>query len=163
MYAYPVIVLTTIIPAVLAILGYYMTAFLLGYQMLRTLWLVVVLSLLSRLLLRWRTWSKRETSSGTQEEAEGVAGTTLPGAEAQVRALFRFIVVLCAVIGLFSIWSDAVPTLQIMKRVQVWPTVTLLEDRVSISAVKTPLKKWFRKMLRQVLPIQRQLLFLCLR
>jgi len=128
MYAYPIIVLTTLVPPALAILGYYMTAFLLGYQMLRTLWLIVALSLLSSLLLRWRTWSQRETSSGAQEQDEGVAGATLPGAEAQVRALFRFVVVLFAVIGCYSIWSDAVPTLQIMKRVQVWPTITILEN-----------------------------------
>ncbi|HUV12590.1 MAG TPA: mechanosensitive ion channel domain-containing protein, partial [Acidobacteriota bacterium] len=129
MYAYPVIVLTTLAPAVLAILGYYVTAFLLAYQMLRTLWLVVGLSFLSSLLLRWRTWSQRETSSGTQEQAEGVAGSTLPGAEAQVRALFRFVVVLFTVLGCYSIWADAVPTLQMLKRVQVWPTITLLEDK----------------------------------
>jgi potassium efflux system protein len=85
-------------------------------------------------MIRWRTWSQRKTAIGVGEEAEGVAGATLPGAEAQVRALFRFVLVLFAVIGLYSIWSDAVPTLQILKRVQVWPTVALLEDESSSSS-----------------------------
>ncbi len=30
--------------------------------------------------------------------------------------------------GLYSIWYEAVPTLQILKRVQVWPSIALLEE-----------------------------------
>jgi potassium efflux system protein len=137
MYAYPLVMLTTLIPVILAVLGYYVTAILLAHQMVKTLWLILGLTLLSNLLLRWRTWDQREMAHGSADEVEGVAGSMLPGAEAQVRALFRFVVVLCAVIGLYSVWSDAVPTLRILNRIQVWPTITMLEDEETVSVFGT--------------------------
>jgi potassium efflux system protein len=59
-------------------------------------------------------------------EQEGAA--PLPASERQVRQLFRFIVVLAALIGFYSIWADAVPALQIMKRIQIWPRIEMLES-----------------------------------
>jgi potassium efflux system protein len=41
------------------------------------------------------------------------------------------------VIGLYSVWSDAVPTLRILNRIQVWPTITMLEDEETVSVFGT--------------------------
>ena len=124
MYAYPVVLVTTLVPAALAAIGYYITGFLLAYQMLRTVWLLTALLIASELLFRWRTVGLRRASDAAGKDA---AGPDIPTAETQVRKLFRFAIVLAAAIGLYGIWSDAVPTLEIMKRIQIWPRVALTE------------------------------------
>ena len=60
--------------------------------------------------------------------------------EKQTRHLFRFAIVGVLTIGLFSIWSDALPMLQLLKRVQLLPRIELLEATVdplaALGAVK---------------------------
>jgi potassium efflux system protein len=124
MYAYPVVVLSTIVPAALAVLGYYMTGFLLAYQMLRTAWVVVAVLLLGGLLVRWREVRHRAAA----DEAEQEGDAPLPESERQVRRLFRFVVVLVAAIGFYSVWAEAVPALQILDRIQIWPRIELIES-----------------------------------
>ena len=124
MYVYPAVLLGTFVPALLATLGYYITGFLLAYQVLRMVWLAVALLLLSGMLLRWR--ETRALDLRAEEDGESDA-VELPEAEKQVRQLFRAAIILLAVVGLYNIWSAAAPTLQIMKRVQVWPSVAMLE------------------------------------
>jgi len=133
MYVYPAVVLATLLPAVLAAIGYYITGYLLAYQMLRTIWLLTALLVAAELLLRWRTVGLREAAEASQEEAER---PDVPVAETQVRKLFRFAIVLAGAIGLYGIWADAIPTLEIMKRVQVWPRVVLMEPSDSDGATK---------------------------
>jgi potassium efflux system protein len=48
-------------------------------------------------------------------------------ADSQVRQLYRFALAAVVAMGLFSIWSDALPMLQLLKRVQVLPRIELLE------------------------------------
>jgi potassium efflux system protein len=123
----PAIVLTTLLPALLAALGYYLSAILLTYQMMRTLWLALVLLLLAGLVLRWRVASLRGISRDTEGPTdEAGAMTELPQAEAQVWRLFRFVFFVFAFVGLYSIWSEALPMLQVFKRVQVWPSVRVI-------------------------------------
>jgi potassium efflux system protein len=127
-YAYPTIAFATLVPAALAAFGFYITGYLLAYQMLRTLWLVLFLLIVSGLLLRWRTTSRRSAPRVLEDHPDGaVGGTDLPAAEAQARQLFRFGILLISVVGLYSIWSEAIPTLQIMKRIQIWPRIVMLE------------------------------------
>jgi hypothetical protein len=52
--AYPIIILATIVPAVLAALGFYVTGMLLAYQMLRTLLLALGVMVGGGLIHRWR-------------------------------------------------------------------------------------------------------------
>jgi potassium efflux system protein len=126
-YAYPVILLTTLVPALLAALGYYITGLLLAYQMLRTLWLFIGILIAGGMLMRWRaTQAAPGSPDGQVVVAHG--GKDLPEAEAQVRKLFRFALVLVAAVGLYGIWSQALPTLQILRRVQVWPTIRVMES-----------------------------------
>jgi potassium efflux system protein len=100
--------------------------------MLRTLRLVLVLLIVSGLLLRWRTTSRRSAPRVREDHPDGaVGGTDLPAAEAQARQLFRFAMLLVGFLGLYAIWSEAIPTLQILKRIQIWPQVTLIETAES--------------------------------
>jgi len=120
-FAFPVVILTTLVPAGLAILGYYITGLLLAYQLQRTLWLGVVLLLIGGLLSRWPATRRPRPSSDESEKAQA------PVAKAQVSRLIRTTVILSALIGLYTIWSPALPQLQLMKRVQLWPSIALLE------------------------------------
>lgn len=123
LYAYPVVFVAVAAPVVLAVLGYYVTGLLLAYQMLRMLWLLVGLLIFGGLLYRWY-WI-RQTAS--EHYARGSGGDDSKAVE-QVRQLFRFLVVLAATVGFFSIWSDALPMLEAFKRVQVFPRVMLTAD-----------------------------------
>jgi potassium efflux system protein len=134
-YAYPVIVLGALVPALLAAIGFYITGYLLAYQMLRTAWLLTILLIVSGLLWRWRDVGLRKASETSADEA---APDHLPAAESQVRKLFRFAIVLAGAVGLYAIWSEADPTLQMMKRVQIWPRVVLLEPAETDALASLP-------------------------
>ncbi len=133
----PLLSVLTLVPAGLAAAGYYVTGFLLSYLLLCTLWWTLAFVLAGELLVRWR--SLKHQSLAAQQAAErGGEGTasTVAGpderakigeADAQVRRLFRSGLVLAWLLGLVMIWSEAVPPLQILKRVQVWPSVQLVE------------------------------------
>jgi potassium efflux system protein len=118
-WAFPAVVLATIVPAILAATGYYITAFLLAYQMLRTIWLLILLVFLNGMMLRWR----RAIPLAPDEQG----ATSGAASMAQVEKLSRFAVLVIAAFGLFAIWAEAVPALQILKRVQIWPRVSLME------------------------------------
>jgi potassium efflux system protein len=118
LYAYPVIVLATLVPALLAALGYYLTGYLLAYQMLQTFWVAVGLLVLGGLLFRWRSTSHRNAPGGVDAQE----------AEAQVSQLLRFVVVLVAAVGLFTVWSPQLQKLRIVERIQIWPRIALLES-----------------------------------
>jgi len=72
-----------------------------------------------------------ESSEDVDEEMEL---REFEAAEKQVRYLFRFAVVAVLAVGLFSIWSDALPMLQLLKRVQVLPRIEMLEPVDDTSA-----------------------------
>jgi potassium efflux system protein len=128
MLAYPAVALATLVPAALAVFGYYVTGILLAYEMLRTLWLLLGVLILGGLLVRWRTATGRDATRLSEEQADSSrVEMDLSAAGAQVRKLFRFVLVLIAAAGLYTIWSQALPTLQIMKRVELWPRVALIE------------------------------------
>jgi len=126
--AYPVVILATIIPAVLAVFGFYITALLLAYQMLRTLLLGVLVLVTGGLLHRWWLINRN------QPLLEGAGGgeilqptPEMSASDKQTRQLFRFIVITILSVGLFGIWSDALPWLQVLKRVQILPRIELLQ------------------------------------
>ena len=126
--AYPMIIFATIVPAVLAILGFYVTGMLLAYQMLRTLLLAIVVLVGAGLVHRWRIVNRnRSLLEACPEVDEEQQKIEFEAAEIQVRHLFRFAVIATMAIGLFTIWSDALPMLQLLKRVQLLPRVQMLE------------------------------------
>ncbi|MCZ6779048.1 MAG: mechanosensitive ion channel [Acidobacteria bacterium] len=128
LFTYLIIALATYLPALLAIFGFYITGYLLGYQMLRSLTVLVAVVLLGSLLLRWRSARAHASAPTKPADDEAAATAQSMAIEAQIRKLFRFSVILVGVMGLYAIWSDALPMLQIVKRVQIWPQVTLIRS-----------------------------------
>ena len=127
--AYPATFLATIVPASLALLGFYITGLLLAFQMFRTFWLMTILLVMAGLVHRWRIASLRTSSAATEKGSDDAGEkTSLLAADVQVRKLFRFVVILVAVVGLYNIWSEAFPMLQVMKRVQIWPRIAMIDS-----------------------------------
>jgi potassium efflux system protein len=125
--AFPAVFLATVVPALLAAFGYYVTGLLLAYQMLRTLLVAVGVLVLGGLLFRWRASGQSQPLRESGEQAQfAEPSTEQAAAEAQVRQLFRFVVIVAAAVGFYSVWSDALPMLQVMKRVQIWPRIAVM-------------------------------------
>jgi potassium efflux system protein len=126
--AYPMIVLATIVPAALAALGFYVTGVLLAYQMLRTLILALVLMVGGGLVHRARIVNRNRVLLETPETVDAALNQNdFEAAEKQVRYLMRFSIIAVMAIGLWSIWSDALPMLEMLKRVQILPRLEILE------------------------------------
>ena len=126
--AYPIVILATLVPALLAVFGFYITGLLLAYQMLRTLLLALVVMVGGGLVHRWRIVNRNRTLLASGEDIEEEQRhREFEATEKQVRHLQRFAVITVLAIGLWAIWSDALPMLQILKRVQILPRVELLE------------------------------------
>ena len=127
--AYPAIFVSILLPAFLALLGFYITGLLLAYQMLWTFWLLTILLVFAGLIYRWRTASLRRSPAGTETGPEEAGDKpSLLAADVQVRKLFRFVVILVAAVGLYTIWSEAFPMLQVMKRIQIWPRIAMIDS-----------------------------------
>ena len=125
-YAYLFIFVSVLLPAVLAVAAFYLTGFLLAFQAFRMMGLVVLLLVLASTLERRRRIQFRHATALLGTNAS-VHTAELKEADAHIGKLFRFVVLVVASIGLYGIWSEALPVLQIMKRVQILPTLALLD------------------------------------
>ncbi len=136
--AYPLVILATIVPALLALFGFYITGLLLAHQMLRTLFLCVLVLVGGGLVHRRRIVNRnRDLLASDEEGNRGQETPEIEASEKQIRHLFRFAVVAVLTFGLFGIWSDALPWLQMLKRVQILPRLELLQtadDGVTVLA-----------------------------
>jgi potassium efflux system protein len=132
-------------PAILASLGFYVTAVVLVYFVFRSFWLAIGLTVLSGFLRRWETLKRQSLARmemrPPQEGQAGEPGSAEPEspareiignlavANAQVRNLMRFGIFLTGLLGLFIIWRPFVPALQMLNQIQIWPSVRVLSDQ----------------------------------
>jgi potassium-dependent mechanosensitive channel len=125
--AYPIIIFATIVPVILAVFGYYLTGLLLSYQMLRTLLVATLVMAGGGLVHRSRANRRDRLLLEGEEEASETQLRELETAEKQTSHLFRFAMAVILAVGLYTIWSDALPMLQMLKRVQLLPKIELLQ------------------------------------
>jgi potassium efflux system protein len=131
---FPIIILATFVPALLAALGFYVTGILLAYQMVRTLLLGLVVLVGGALIHRWRIVNRnRNLLARSDEIDEAFEDREFETAEKQIGQLFRFCVIAVLAGGLLVIWSDALPMLQILKRIQILPRVQMLDPTETAS------------------------------
>jgi len=142
--AYPIVILATIVPVILAAFGYYLTGLLLAYQMLRTLVLASLLLVGGGLIYRSRSIRRNRAMLEADDDIDSQPRLRELGeAERQARQLFRFAAIVILAVGLLGIWSEALPMLQLLKRVQLLPRVELLQatesaTEILISTNETP-------------------------
>jgi potassium efflux system protein len=153
------VVLTPITLIVGSWLGYAYTAIQLSGRVEQSIVLVVIVGLLNALMLRWLFIARRRVAvedarrRREQAEADRAGGSddpdapkpplpsveedrlNLPAVSAQMRQLISTAIVMATLIGLFVIWADVMPALRVFDRVQLYPSITYLEDSGAASAV----------------------------
>ena len=131
---------------VMAALGFYYTARRLAWDITPTFVLILGLILLHALLLRWLFLARRrlaiEQARMRREKARTQAAegspelapvdeneVDIPAIDARTRQLFRNVIFFGLIAGLLIVWSDMLPALKALERVQLLPSVQILEDQ----------------------------------
>jgi len=148
---YPLLVLSPLVFGVLSWLGFHYTALRLESRFEESLTLAFVLMLANGLLLRWLFIARRSVAvenakrrraqaisdaaakdAGSDPAPDSVAlldeeKVDLPALSVQTRQLFRAAIAVTVAVGLFVIWAEALPALRMFDRVQVWPSVQVID------------------------------------
>jgi potassium efflux system protein len=148
---YPAVVAAPLVLAGFAAAGFYYGAGQLAVRLVDTLWLflgaVVLQSLVARFLVVARrrlalqlARERREAALAAQaaHQAAGGVGEAPAGApesgavdlaaiDAQTRNLLRTVILLAAPVGLWLIWADVLPALNILERVTLWYQTATVE------------------------------------
>lgn len=145
---YPLLAAGPLALAVLSAMGYHYTATQLGGRLTLTAWLLVGFALIYSLVLRWlfierrklllaRAHQKREAEKAEQPtgggEVEGIELDTqreLDAADidAQTRRVLTAGLLVGVALGVYWLWTNQLPALRMLDRVQVWPVVDFLES-----------------------------------
>ena len=147
---YPLFVAAPIALAVLAGMGFYYTAAQLDERLHLTVWLAVAATLAYNLVLRWlfierrrmlvnRAQQRREEEAAERaEQAQGggedggieIETPELDAAEvdAQTRRVLVAAVLVTVVFGMYALWAQQLPALRMLERVQLWPTVRVVDS-----------------------------------
>ena len=134
--------------------GYLYTALQLTWRLQRTVWLGVGLVLLRAVIRRWIALERRRMAILQDEELQSIAESArTPGVSGhntflfprwhwpdfrlnltqivtQMRSLLDTSLVTLAIIGLWVVWADVTPALNILDRVTLW--VTTIETNISV-------------------------------
>ncbi len=139
--------------AVLAALGYYYSAGQLAMRMVNTLWLLMGAVVLQSLVVRWLTLTRsrlalqlareRWEAARAAREAKAAAGEApaegftvdLAAVDAQTRKLLRVLVLLAMPVGLWLIWADVTPALNILERVHLWSQTQVVDGQEKLVPV----------------------------
>lgn len=148
----PLLVIIPLVLVVLSWLGYHYSALRLEARFVETLVLVLVLVFSDATLVRWlfivrrrvavEDARRRREQAMTEGEDEAAPASPappaidedkidLPAISSQTRQLFRAGVVVTFLIGMLVIWSEALPALRMLDRVEVWPNPGLVDPQVS--------------------------------
>ncbi len=119
-----VVNLTCWLALILAVLGFYVTAYMLIQNVVRTAVLTLVLAVLAALIRQWRIDQEASISASRSAQAEAKARQ----ADLQVRRLSRFGLTLVWIVGVLLIWSVALPTLSLSKQVELLPELRFVSN-----------------------------------
>lgn len=139
-----VYVLAAGMPAALgiaAMTGYYYTASELELRFVATLQLVSLLVLIFAMTLRWLFIERRRLAverarkrAATRQDAPPAGEPRveepeldLPAISEQMRQLVRVSLVVAFLLGSFWIWADVLPALRMLERIQIWPSLQIIE------------------------------------
>ena len=150
---YPLIITAPLAFAALSWMGFYYTALQLEIQLENSLVLALALMVANGIMLRWLFIARRRvavkdaqrrrklalseasTSHGSEESNQQDNGQVndeekidLPAVSGQTRQLIRAAIAITVVIGLYSIWSQTLPALRMLDRIQIWPSVQIVES-----------------------------------
>ncbi|MCZ6651953.1 MAG: mechanosensitive ion channel [Planctomycetota bacterium] len=139
----PLLSTTALGLALLAATGFYFTAFKFAEALLLSALLVLVLFVVGSFISRWTLIRSRHVRLAEQRRLEQeqeahpdaseiqVIHEELVGADEVHQRISEFVRVsltLIALFGLLAIWSEFLPTLRILERVEIWPELQLLSE-----------------------------------
>jgi len=161
---YPALVAIPLALAALALAGFYYTAIELDKRVQYTMWFITMLVLLHSVVLRWLFVERRKllverAKQKREEEAAKEAATADPNApfkkselftepeqvlnvpdiDAQTRRIISAALAAALVMGVYGLWSDVLPALRVLKRVQIYPVMTVMEDPSTARKAIAPL------------------------
>lgn len=137
---------------ILAALGYYYTARQLDVRLRHTAWLFMGVMLVRELLMRWVFVQRRRLSieqakerrAAAQAAAESDASNTaspvpveVPGqtdlaaSSTQIQRLLNAMLLSTLALGLYFVWVDVLPALNVLNRWELWQTVTQVTENVA--------------------------------
>jgi potassium efflux system protein len=149
--AYPLIIGSLVLPAVMALSGYYLTGTIFIDLVLRSLRYLLIVAVAGGLLYRWYRVNRMILEAGSDGT---ISGTGVDGKKGQgkvekrniqlsdmrVKKLFNFTIVLAIGIGLFTIWSEMLPALHFMKRVEILPNIRVRSQDAIAPPIALPMQ-----------------------
>lgn len=158
----PLLIAFPVVVVLLSWLGFHYTAIRLEARYIETLLLILALIFADALLLRWLFIVRRRVAveEARRRRAQAMAAPDasphadkpaapappaidedridLPAISAQTRQLFRAGVVVSFVLGLAIIWSEALPALRMLDRVQLWPDAKVTSAELTPALAQDP-------------------------
>lgn len=134
--AHTALILITLIfssTVVLALAGYYITAYLLLDNVLKMAAFTFALVLVSAVIGGWRRDQEDRLAAALAPKDQG----TVRESDTQVRRLSRFGLTLVWMTGTLIIWSAALPALSILKRVELLPEFRIRPETASAAPVQS--------------------------
>ena len=110
----------------LALVGFYITAYLLVQNLITTAWWTIALMLVSSLIWQWRLDQEEKVSASRSPQDQALVHQ----ADLQVRRLSRFGLTLVWIGGVLVIWSAALPALSLLRKVELLPEFRVVLDRM---------------------------------
>jgi potassium efflux system protein len=134
---YLLVLLGPVAVFVLTWAGFIYTASVLTEGLAHTFWLLLTLIVLRDLTVRWLVvtqWRLARARSG-QEGDEDLAEVDVGTLSEQTQRLAHTLLAMAGVIGLWIIWGDLLPALQVLDQIELWTATTTVGDKVSIDPV----------------------------
>ncbi|MFG0319229.1 MAG: mechanosensitive ion channel domain-containing protein, partial [Planctomycetota bacterium JB042] len=131
----------------LTVVGYDFTATEIHSRVRISLQFLVILAFAYALAMRWLDVARRrlaieharlrreaarataKTADEPKDSMPAVEEVNLPAMSAQTTQLLRSGVLMVVAVGLWWTWAELVPALRVFDRVQIWPTLQVVEDR----------------------------------
>jgi potassium efflux system protein len=152
---YALILLVPLLLAAISLAGYLYTAGILLRSLVAELWLALVLVVLHQTIVRWLILTRRGLAleaaleRRAQREAQRAVAeqggqvlepsddpVDLAALDSQTRQLLNSSIAILAAVGLWMIWSDVLPALNLFEKITLWSytaTVSGVEQRVPVT------------------------------
>lgn len=127
--------LAPLVLAVVSVRGYHFTAVEFGWRLMNSAWLIVGVGLVGAVIVRWfylerkqialeKLRKKREAAAADPEAAKAIAleipDVSVTEVKEQTQSLLRTVVLISVLGGLWFIWSDVLPALNVFEKRTLW-------------------------------------------
>jgi small-conductance mechanosensitive channel len=130
--------MSMLIAAVLAITGYYLSAFVLARVTFVTVVFASAIYAAATVCVRWAALRAPPQTLATDDTVDPLAlNPTLQAPSEQAVRSIRFAAMVTLIVGSVMIWSDIMPAFRMLHRVEIWPMMTVLSDK-QYAAVTAP-------------------------